>query len=298
MTAAVLPLILMLQTPAAPAQLPAAGCVATGDPVVMAMCMGDEMVRRGDVSPKGSAAQAAAWRGAADEYRRAATLARDAAAKKNALEQLVLVYDEQHLAQPGDAEPVLRELIAASPTAMEPIFRLAKVQEGQNMLDAAESTLLAARQQHPDAPEPYRELAEFFGRRAAAIELSAAADKQAAHQDPSAAPQPQPQPQAEPGTADENGIYTVGGSIAPPALVSTVPADAPEAIRAAAGVDALVCEIVIDETGRVRDAKIMKSVPMLDDVAITAVRQWRYAPTIVDGRPVPVRMTVTVPFSR
>jgi len=82
------------------------------------------------------------------------------------------------------------------------------------------------------------------------------------------------------------------------ALVSTVPADAPEAIRAAAGVDALVCEIVIDETGRVRDAKIMKSVPMLDDVAITAVRQWRYAPTIVDGRPGPVRMTVTVPFSK
>ena len=291
MIAAAVPLILLLQTQAMPPQPPSPGCMATGDVVAMAMCMGDEKLRRGDTLPKGSPAQAAAWRGAADEYRRAATLSQSAAAKNRALEQLAQVYDEQHLARGSDAEPVLRELIAANPSDMTPIFRLAKVQESQSLIDAAESTLLAARQQHPDSPEPYRELAEFFGRRAAAIEMAAVAEKQG-RQDVSATPQ------AEPGTADENGIYSVGGSIAPPALVQTVPAEAPEAIRAAAGVDALVCEIVVDETGRVRDAKVMKSVPMLDDVALNAVRQWRYAPTLVDGRAVPVRMTVTVPFAR
>ena len=292
---AALPLILLLQTPASPRQAPAAGCVPTGDAVVMSMCMAEELTRRGDGSPRGSAAQTKAWRGAADEFRRAAMLARDPATKKGALEQLAQLLDEHPLAVPGAADPVLRELIAANPSSLDPIFRLAKVQEGQNMLDAAESTLLGARQQHPDAPEPYHELAEFFARRALAIETATAAEKQGLRQEPGAAAAA---PQPEPGTPDENGVYSVGGSIAPPALVSTVPADAPEAIRAAAGVDALVCEIVVDETGRVRDAKVMKSVAMLDDVALTAVRQWRYAPTLVDGRAVPVRMVVTVPFAR
>jgi TonB family protein len=292
MTAAAL-VLLLLQTQALPPQPPSQGCIATGDAVAMAMCMGDEKLRQGDSLPRGSAAQVAAWRGAADEYRRAAMLAPSPAAKNRALEQLAQVFDAQHLASGGDAEPVLRELIAANPADMAPIFRLARIQESQNLIDAAESTLLAARQQHPDAPEPYRELAEFFGRRAAAIETAAVAEKQGLHQDASAPPQ------AEPGTADENGVYSVGGSIPPPALVQTVPAEAPEANRAAAGVEALVCEIVVDETGRVRDAKVTKSVfPMLDDVALTAVRQWRYAPTMVDGRAVPVRMTVTVPFAR
>jgi TonB family protein len=296
MTAAALAVIVLLQTPVPPPPPGQTACVATGDLVAMAICTGDEWLRRGDAAPKDSAAQTTAWRTAVESFRRAASLATDAATKKNALEQLLRIYDEQHLAQPGDAEPVLRELMAVNPADMTPIFRLARVQESQNLIDAAESTLLAARQQHADAAEPYRELAEFYGRRAAAIEATAAAaaaDKLPGHQEAAGAPPP-----PEPGTPDENGIYTVGGAVPPPAVVSTVPADAPESIRAAAGVEALVCEIVVDEAGRVRDAKIMKSVPALDDAVIAAVRQWRYAPTVIDGRAVPVRMTVTVPFSR
>jgi protein TonB len=34
----------------------------------------------------------------------------------------------------------------------------------------------------------------------------------------------------------------------------------------------------------------------LDEAAAAAVRQWRYEPTLVDGVPVPVLMTVTVNF--
>jgi protein TonB len=36
---------------------------------------------------------------------------------------------------------------------------------------------------------------------------------------------------------------------------------------------------------------------MLDDAAIEAVRQWVFTPTLLDGVPVPVIMTVTVNFS-
>ena len=36
---------------------------------------------------------------------------------------------------------------------------------------------------------------------------------------------------------------------------------------------------------------------MLDEAALKAVREWRYDPTMVDGKAVPVKMTVTVNFS-
>ena len=44
------------------------------------------------------------------------------------------------------------------------------------------------------------------------------------------------------------------------------------------------------------DVKVLRSVPLLDEAAIEAVRQWRYTPTFVDGVAVPVIMTVTVNF--
>ena len=48
--------------------------------------------------------------------------------------------------------------------------------------------------------------------------------------------------------------------------------------------------------GRVTEAKVQQSVPMLDDAAIEAVRQWEYRPTLLNGVPVPVVMDVTVNF--
>jgi len=42
---------------------------------------------------------------------------------------------------------------------------------------------------------------------------------------------------------------------------------------------------------------VLRSVPLLDAAAIEAVRQWRYTPTLLNGVPVPVVMTVTVRFS-
>jgi len=35
---------------------------------------------------------------------------------------------------------------------------------------------------------------------------------------------------------------------------------------------------------------------MLDAAALEAVRQWRYEPTMIDGKTVPVIMTVSVAF--
>ena len=70
----------------------------------------------------------------------------------------------------------------------------------------------------------------------------------------------------------------------------------PEAQRARIG-GIIVLEAVIDRQGKVKDLKVIRSVPELDDAAMKAVSQWEYTPTLIAGVPVEVIMTVTVRFS-
>ena len=58
----------------------------------------------------------------------------------------------------------------------------------------------------------------------------------------------------------------------------------------------VILEAVISETGRVRDVRVLRSIPLLDNAAIDAVRQWQFTPTLLNGQPVPIVMTVTVSF--
>jgi protein TonB len=89
----------------------------------------------------------------------------------------------------------------------------------------------------------------------------------------------------------------VGGTIREPKNIKRVaPVYPPEA--QAAGVSGLVIlEVLIGGDGRVSDAKVLRSIPMLDQAAIDAVLQWEYTPTLLNGVPVPVVMTVTVNFT-
>lgn len=89
----------------------------------------------------------------------------------------------------------------------------------------------------------------------------------------------------------------VGGEIPPPTkLVDVRPVYPPEAI-AARVTGVVTIEARIGPTGEVEDARVLSGVPLLDDPALVAVRQWRYTPTLVNGDPVAVVMTVTVTFS-
>jgi protein TonB len=58
----------------------------------------------------------------------------------------------------------------------------------------------------------------------------------------------------------------------------------------------VILEAVLDENGNVKSVRVLTSKPLLDDAAIRAVRQWRYTPTLLNGIPVPVLMTITVNF--
>jgi periplasmic protein TonB len=59
----------------------------------------------------------------------------------------------------------------------------------------------------------------------------------------------------------------------------------------------VIIEATIGPDGRVQDTKVLRSIPLLDQAAIDAVKQWTYTPTLLNGVPVPVIMTVTVNFT-
>lgn len=54
---------------------------------------------------------------------------------------------------------------------------------------------------------------------------------------------------------------------------------------------------LVDVHGNVVRTQVLKSIPLLDDAALVAVQQWRFSPTLLNGVPVPIVMTVTVNFT-
>jgi periplasmic protein TonB len=95
----------------------------------------------------------------------------------------------------------------------------------------------------------------------------------------------------------DRGPVRVGGAITAPALVSRVePEYPPLAVRAQVqGV--VILEAIVDRQGRVEDVEILRSIPLLDAAAVAAVKQWRYSPLLLNGRPERFVLTVTVSFS-
>jgi TonB family protein len=89
----------------------------------------------------------------------------------------------------------------------------------------------------------------------------------------------------------------VGGDIRPPEKIRDVSPLYPPMAQSARVEGVVVIEAVIGLTGRVRDAKVLRSIPLLDQAALDAVRLWEFTPTLVNGAPVPVIMTFAVRFS-
>ena len=60
---------------------------------------------------------------------------------------------------------------------------------------------------------------------------------------------------------------------------------------------AVILEAVINERGEIERVKVLRSQPLLDDAAVSAVRRWRYTPTLLNGAPVSVLLTITINFT-
>ena len=86
------------------------------------------------------------------------------------------------------------------------------------------------------------------------------------------------------------------GITAPRKVVDVAPSYPPVA-RIAHVDGVVVLEATIDTSGRVTDLRVLRSVPLLDEAALQAVRQWRYTPGQLNGQDVAVIITVTVRFA-
>jgi protein TonB len=106
-----------------------------------------------------------------------------------------------------------------------------------------------------------------------------------------AAPKEDPAPPPAP-----SGPVRVGGQIKAPSKLNNVAPVYPPMAKQARVEGTVILEATISPQGRVMDVKVLRGIPLLDNAAIDAVRQWHYSPTRLNGTPVPVVMTVTVNF--
>ena len=89
----------------------------------------------------------------------------------------------------------------------------------------------------------------------------------------------------------------IGGQIQAPALVKRVPPVYPPIAVNAQVQGVVILEATVGRDGRVEDVEVLRSVPLLDKAAIDAVRQWVYAPLLLNGQAEGFVLTVTVSFS-
>jgi TonB family protein len=109
-------------------------------------------------------------------------------------------------------------------------------------------------------------------------------------------------PPAKPATPVAAGAGQSGASAKPiitaPRLTHRVPPVYPEAAKKAGIEGTVVLSVSLDEKGSVVRARVIKSIPELDQAALDAVRQWKYEPMRVDRTPRPIVFTVEVEFKR
>jgi protein TonB len=103
-------------------------------------------------------------------------------------------------------------------------------------------------------------------------------------------------PAAAPSAPPALAPVRVGGEIKEPVKVHHVDPVYPKVARDASVEGIVIIEALIDATGRIAEARVLRGVPILDEAALEAVRRWEYTPTLLDGVPTPVLMTITVTF--
>lgn len=87
------------------------------------------------------------------------------------------------------------------------------------------------------------------------------------------------------------------GDVTPPSIIKRVEPRFPAAARYFGVEGKLVVEVVIDPDGTIRAPRIIQPLaPTLSYTALSAIRQWRFNPGKLNGKPVPVIFNLTVNF--
>jgi TonB family protein len=89
----------------------------------------------------------------------------------------------------------------------------------------------------------------------------------------------------------------VGGDVRPPVVINRVEPIYPALAKESRISGIVILEVVIDHTGVVKDARVLKPMPFgLDQAALDAVKQWTFRPATLNGTAVDVVFNVTINF--
>ena len=103
------------------------------------------------------------------------------------------------------------------------------------------------------------------------------------------APPPPPPPK-------KKAPVRVGGNVQSSKLYHKVDPVYPELAKRARVSGIVLLQVTVSEQGNVKEIKLIRGHPLLNQSALDAVGQWRYSPTLLNGEPVEVIATVTVNF--
>ena len=82
-----------------------------------------------------------------------------------------------------------------------------------------------------------------------------------------------------------------------PVKTKHVAPDYPAVAQSARVQGVVIIEMIIGGDGKVQDARILRSIPLLDQAALDAVKQWEFTPTLLNGCRCQCIMTATVQFT-
>jgi TonB family protein len=92
------------------------------------------------------------------------------------------------------------------------------------------------------------------------------------------------------------GPLPVGGDVKPARLLSSVSPAYPTLAKSQHIAGDVRVDALIDANGHVSAMKVVSGPTLLHQAAMDALRQWKYQPAVLDGKPVPMHLTVTIQF--
>jgi len=92
-------------------------------------------------------------------------------------------------------------------------------------------------------------------------------------------------------------VYKVGPAVTAPRLIRKIEPQYSEEARDAKLMGKVVLGVVVEEDGKIRQAKVLQGLGLgLDEKAVEAVKQWEFEPALREGKPVKVQATVEINF--
>ena len=232
------------------------------------ICKADQAVYQASQLGAAESERRQLFEAAVRHYNRALDLASGTDARMMILRGLLNVLQPSNHPDPYGREEAAHQLISLDPGNIDLHYLLAEAQEAQGRYDAAELTLLQARKASPTL-ESFSRLTRFYAQAAARVNRN------------------QGSTTGEPTLLLADAMDADRLATPPRRLEASSPVTSPTP----AGAPTTEVEILIDETGSVSQARVARSI---DRAILQHVRYWRFEPTIINGRPVKVRMITTV----